>query len=309
MSTHGASRTVTVFGGTGFLGSRAVKALLEAGYQVRVTARNPERIPHPGAVSVVADIRDDLAVARAVEGAWAVVNAVSLYQQKGGVSFKAIHVDGAARLAGLAAKAGVTRLLHVSGLGVRDDSESAFVRARAQGEREVQQAFPDATILRPSVMIDCNSGFLKVLSDLVRFPVVPLFGEGATRLQPVWARDVAKAMRVSLEGEPFRGSTLELGGGVIYSYREAVELVASALRRQPKLIPVPFSLWKPLVRTMQHLPRPPITMDQLFLMQNDNVVSEADGFAALGIEPRSMEQVMMNCLAAGAGNQGSADPF
>lgn len=298
MSTIEASQTVTVFGGTGFLGSRVVKALLEAGYQVRVTARNPERIPHPGALSVVADIRDDLAVQRAVEGAWAVINAVSLYQEKGGLTFKAVHVDGAARLAEFAAKAGVSQLLHVSGIGVRDDSESAFVRARAEGEREVQQAFPTATILRPSVMIDCNAGFLKVLSDLARFPLVPLFGDGNTRLQPAWAVDVANAMRVILQGEEFHGRTLELGGGAIYRYREALELVAAALGRRPKLIPMSFAFWKPLVTAMQHLPRPPITLDQLILMQDDNVVAaDASGFSALGIEPRSLEQVLMDCLA------------
>lgn len=287
----------TVFGGTGFLGSRVVSALLAAGYQVRVTARNPERLSHPHARTVVADIRDDLAVARALEGAHVVVNAVSLYQEKAGLSFKAVHIDGAARLAREAGKAGVRRLIHISGIGVRDNSESAFVRARAQGERLVQELLPAATIFRPSVMFDCDAGFLKILMDLSRSPVVPLFGHGDTRLQPAWAVDVGKAVVAALESDEFCSTVLELGGGKIYRYREAVEQVAAALDRHPRLIPVSFSLWKPLVAALHYLPTPPLTRDQLILMQDDNVVAAgALGFAALGIEPRSLEEVLADCL-------------
>lgn len=300
MSMAEAQKTVAVFGGTGFLGSRVVKTLLNAGYQVRVVARNPDRIPHPGAVSVVADIRDDLAVNRALDGAQAVVNAVSLWQEKGRLSFKAVHVHGAARLAETATRLGLDRLVHISGIGVRDDSESHFIRARAEGEREVRKAFPAATILRPSVMFDCDAGFLKVLADLSRLPVVPLFGNGQTRLQPAWAMDVAKAVMLSLQQEECRGATLELGGSQIYRYREALELIAATLGRHPRLIPVSFSLWKPLVKAMQYLPQPPLTVDQLILMQYDNVVAaDAKNFSDLGLTPRSLEQVMVDCMARG----------
>lgn len=296
MSQIESNATVVVFGGSGFLGSRMVSAFLEAGYRVRIAARNPHRVPHPNAVSVVADIRDDFAVARALEGVQVVVNAVSLFQEKGRLTFKAIHVDGAARLAEQATRAGVQRLLHVSGIGVRDDSESAFVRARAEGERAVQTAFPAATIFRPSVMVDCDAGFLKVLADLCRSPVVPLFGQGDTRLQPAWAVDVANAAVAALAGDQFRSAVLELGGGKIYRYREALEVVAAAYGRRPRLIPVPFGVWRPLVAAMQYLPSPPLTKDQLILMQDDNVVgTEALGFSALGIEPRSLEQVVSDC--------------
>lgn len=301
MSMIEGREVATVFGGTGFLGSRIVSALLAAGYQVRVAARHPERLPHPNALSVVADIRDDLAVARALDGAQIVVNAVSLWQEKGKLTFKAIHVDGASRLAEEASKAGVSRLVHISGIGVRDDSESSFVRARAQGERAVQNAFPAATIFRPSVMFDCDAGFLKILSDLTRSPVVPLFGNGATRLQPAWAVDVANGVVAALEREECRSAMLELGGGKIYRYREALERVADILGRRPRLVPVTFSLWKALVAALHYLPNPPLTRDQLTLMQEDNVVAaDALGFAALGIEPRSLEQVLTDCLRPSA---------
>ncbi|MGQ9425865.1 complex I NDUFA9 subunit family protein [Gilvimarinus sp. F26214L] len=308
MSEQGASREsdaagpeaesgpVTVFGGSGFLGRQVVQQLGAAGLPVRVAARRPGKLDQPQGEAVKTDVRDEAAVAAAVRGARAAVNAVSLYAEKGDLNFQAIHVQAAERIARCAREAGLRHLVHVSGIGVDLRSSSKFVRARAEGEERVLAAFPRATILRPSVMVDCDGGFLKALKDLTALPVAPLFGGGGTRLQPAWVQDVARGIVRIVTSAETPGPILELGGGAVYTYREAVRLVADRLGRRPLLLPVPFAAWQVLVGTMAVLPNPPLTRDQLILMQSDNIVGpQAVGFAALGIEPRSLQAVVTDC--------------
>lgn len=290
---------VAVFGGTGFLGRRVVQELVKAGRPVRVGARRPERpgIAGQARVEFVAvDIRDDQAVAQAVQGASAVVNAVSLYVEKGDLSFDAIHVKGAERVVRCAKAAGVERLVHVSGIGVSTDSPSAFVRARARGEQVVRKAFEQASIVRPSVMCDCGEGFLEALEKVAKLPVAPLFGRGDTRLQPAFVGDVAGAIAQLLQVSQRPGLLYELGGSRVYTYREAVQAVAAQLSRKGWLMPLPFSVWRPIVATLNLLPNPPLTSDQLTLMGSDNIVgSEAKTFMDLGIQPKSLQDVLDDC--------------
>jgi uncharacterized protein YbjT (DUF2867 family) len=293
-------QVATVFGGTGFLGRRVVRALAKAGDQVRIAARHPSTRDFPDLqsqlVPVTVDLRDEQAVAEAVKGAAAVVNAVSLYVEKGDLTFQVVHVQGAERLARCAKAAGVERFVHVSGIGVDANSPSAFVRARARGEEVVRNAFEQATIVRPSVMFACGESFLKALEDVTRLPVVPLFGRGDTRLQPAWVDDVANAIAYLLQAGAPRGMVFELGGGKVYTYREAVQEVAAHLGRKRWLLRVPFPLWHGIVAILSALPNPPLTRDQLVLMKSDNIVAKgANTFSTLGIQPRSLEEVLEDC--------------
>lgn len=294
-------RPVTVFGGTGFLGRVIVRRLLEAGVQVRVAARNPQ---FPAGEEFdnrvercTADIRDRDAVARAVDGASGVVNAVSLYAERAGATFDAIHVEGAANLARAAREAGVERLVHVSGIGVDEHSPSAYVRARARGERRVREIFPEAVILRPSVIFGPHDAFLAALKSVTLAPVIPLFGKGGTRLQPVYVEDVALAVERSLEDPEASGRVFELGGAEVLTYREVVEAVLAHLGRRRLLVPMPFPAWRLLAGVTSVLPDPPLTRDQVILMQADNVVGgELLTFADLGIEPSGLRGALPDCL-------------
>ena len=204
-SGQGAQRTgmiVTVLGGTGFLGRRVVRHLLDRGFRVRATARHPERVPtlfgpnEVGAEAVGADVHDEASVAAVLADADAVVNAVSLYVEHGGPeTFRAVHVEAAARIARLAREAGVGCLIHVSGIGADPASPSNYIRARGEGEIAVREAFPGATLVRPSVMFGPDDYFLTTLARLLRtLPIYPLFGRGRTRLQPVHVEDVSEAI-------------------------------------------------------------------------------------------------------------------
>lgn len=289
--TDNTRRLVTVFGGTGFLGREIVTGLARAGLDVRVAVRRPDLAP---ATAVAADVRDEASVKRAVEGVSAVVNAVGLYVERGDETFEAVHAQGAGTVAGHAAQAGVARVIHVSGIGADPRSGSSYVRSRAKGEALVREAFPGATILRPSVLFGPGDAMFGALAAIARrAPVIPLFGRGETRLQPVHVGDVAAAVVNSLDDPSAEGATYELGGPDIVTYRSLVDLVLKHLGKRRVLLPVPFPVWEVQASLLGVLPNPPLTRDQVTLMKDDNVVGpDALTLADLGIVPTPVEAIL-----------------
>ena len=256
---------VTVFGGTGFLGRRVVKHLLEGEFSIRVASRHPERT---GALfeSINADINDDRSVIAAVAGVEGVVNAVSLYVESGQQTFHSVHVTGAARVARLAREAGVEHLIHVSGIGSDAGSASPYIRSRGEGEKVVRDAFPAAALIRPSVMFGRGDAFVTPVARMLRrLPIFPLFGRGQTQLQPADVEDVAEAIARAMQTAQPR-MYYELGGPRIYTYRALLQMLARHLGRKPILVPIPFGLWRALAYVAEMLPQPPITRNQVELM-------------------------------------------
>lgn len=284
-------RIVVVFGGTGFLGRRSVGALLGHGFAVRVAARRPERAGAVGdGVELIrADVNDDASVAAAVAGAYGVVNAVSLYRERHGQTFCSVHVVAAERVARQARQAEVGRLVHISGIGSDSHSRSPYIRSRGAGEEAVRRAFPEAVVIRPSVMVGPDDAFLVPLRRLLRrLPVFPLFGRGGTRLQPVHVEDVAEAI-ARVMGRPDHAGIYELAGPGVYTYAGLLRAVASQDTRRPLFVPLPFALWRVGATVAEWLPSPPITRNQVELMETDNTRSpEMPGFEALGISPRPL---------------------
>lgn len=291
---------VTVFGGSGFLGAGIVQRLAAAGFSVRVAARRPEAYADGAArtrgqvVPVRADVQDEASVADALAGADAAVNAVGLYVEGGADSFKAVHEDGALTVARMAAAQGVARLVHFSGIGADPASVSKYLSARGRADRMVRDACPEATILRPSAVFAPNDRFINMLADIARMsPVLPLFGRGHTRLQPVFLGDVAEAVLRALADPAAAAGTYELGGARSYTYRELIELVLARCGRRRLLLPVPFVLWDMLAALASLLPNPPFTEAQVNLMRADNVVAaDALSFKDLGITPTALEDVL-----------------
>ncbi|MDB5460611.1 MAG: epimerase [Caulobacteraceae bacterium] len=295
---------VTVFGGTGFLGRRIVARLREHSFAVRVASRHPARAralfgsEDPRLQSVEADIHDERSVAAALADAHGAVNAVSLYVERGGATFESVHVEAARRIAVQARQAGVARLAHVSGIGSDTASPSLYVRRRGEGELAVRAAFADAILVRPAVMFGPDDAFLNLILQLLRrLPAYPMFGTGATRLQPAHVEDVAEALARALQrGGP---ETIECGGPHIYTYRTLLLTVAEAAGLKARLVPVPFGLWRAIARVSEMLPNPPLTRNQVELMQIDTVASPSmPGFAQLGLSPRSVEDALRQMVAS-----------
>ncbi len=293
--------TVVVFGGAGFLGRRLVHRLATEGMTVRVAVRHPDparielRWMGFDRVTVVpADVRDQASVAAAIAGANAVVNTVSAYVEKGGVTFEAVHVQGAETVAREAVAAAVARLVLVSGIGADADSGSSYIRVRGRGEQVVRQEFPGATIVRPGAMFGPGDALFGTLADLARLlPVLPLIGGGHTRLQPVFVEDVAEAIASILTDPQTVGRTYELAGPGVYTLRELVRMTLHLTRKRRLLIPVPFALAEIQARLFELLPNPPLTTGQVDLLKADNVASGAlPGLRELNIQPKTVEEVV-----------------
>jgi uncharacterized protein YbjT (DUF2867 family) len=304
-------QVVTVFGGTGFLGRRIVRHLHDNGFAVRIATPHPDRarLPAPNDGSIVslhADVNDDGPVASVVSGAWAVVNAVSLYVERGRDTFQSVHVRAAERVASLARQASVERLVHISGIGSDARSTSPYVRRRGQGEAAVLDAFPSATVIRPAVMFGLGDAFVTPLLTMLRqMPVFPMFGAGATRLQPVYVENVAEAITRILQ-LPTAHQLYELAGPNIYTYEELLRTLAAALGRRPLLLPFPFALWHVVGYLSEFLPNPPITRNKVELMAMDNVAESASaGFEVLRIAPQPIENILPQIVQTMAEASGS----
>lgn len=289
------ARRVTVFGGSGFLGRAIATRLAAEGWQVRVAVRRPARVESNDRIEACyADVRDETSVAQAVKGAQAVVNAVGLYVEKGAETFTAVHELGAVNVAHQTALQRAERLVLISGIGADPRSPSAYVRARAIGELLTRDVFAGATVLRPSAIFAPDDRFLNSLAEIARrTPLLPLFGRGATKLQPVYAGDVAAAVAAALTHPVAPGQTYELGGPTIYSYRDLIDLLLAHTGRRCWLLPLPFFLWDVLAALSALLPSPPITRAQVTLMKQDNVVADnALTLADLSITATALEEVL-----------------
>ena len=299
---------VTIFGGSGFIGTQVVQLLARAGYRVRVAVRRPDLAGHLrplGAVGQVvpvqANLRNAESVAAAVRGAAIVINLAAIGIERGKQRFQSINVTGARRVAEAASVAGVRTLVHMSVLGADEASPSFFARSRARGEAEVRAAFPSAVIVRPSIVFGPDDTFINKLGSLARLlPVMPLF-HGATRLQPVYVGDVAAAIATAAEGRAKPGKVYELGGPEVLTHRELVERVLRDTNRARPILQLPAGLGALLALPMAILPRPLVTADQIRLLGADNVVSaeairEKRTLAGLGIVPRPLDAVLPGYL-------------
>ncbi|WP_291711057.1 complex I NDUFA9 subunit family protein [Bradyrhizobium sp.] len=288
---------VTVFGGTGFVGRRIARDL-SASAKVRIASRHPAPTERDNIEQLLADAHDERAVEAAIEGADGVVNAISLYVEHGGDTFHSVHVEAAANIAKVARRVGVKRLVHLSGIGADPTSASPYIRSRGEGEAAVQAAFPGAVIVRPAVMFAADDAFLTTILRLLRaLPAYPLFGNGRTRLQPVYADDVAAAIGQILRQPQRPYPVYELAGPRVYAYEELLRSIARIAGLRPVLVRTPFSFWGAAAGLAEILPHPPLTRNQVELMQIDTTASDGrPGFGQLGMSPRSLEDELKAML-------------
>ncbi len=296
---------VTVFGGSGFIGRYAVRALANAGHRVRVCVRHPNLanyllpMGHVGQIQVVrANATDAEAVERALAGADAAINLVGILYESGKQRFQSLHTEAAATIAAAAAQQGVRRLVHVSALGADAQSPSHYAQSKGRGEERVRQAFPAADILRPSVVFGPEDQFFNRFAALARIlPALPLIGGGNTRFQPVYVVDIARAIMACLDGTLPHGQLYELGGPRIYTFKEILQLILAETNRRRWLVPIPFPLAEIQGTILGLLPSPHLTRDQVELLKHDNVVEAgAAGFAELGIDPQPVEAVITSYI-------------
>lgn len=305
------SKLVTIFGGSGFVGRYIARRMAKEGWRVRVAVRRPNEaifVRPYGAVGqvepILANIRDDASVAAAIAGADAVVNCVGVLTERGKNKFEAVQAEGAARIARLAAEAGVGQLVHLSAIGADAESDSDYARTKAEGEAAVLENFPGAVILRPSVIFGTEDEFFNRFAKMTKLgPVLPLVG-GESRFQPVYVDDVAKAAVAGVLGQAAPG-VYELGGPDVESLHDLMVKMLKVIRRRRLIVNLPFWVGSVMAfgfgamqaLTVGLIHNGILTRDQVRQLRRDNVVGEgAKGFADLGIEPTDMDAVLADYL-------------
>lgn len=303
-------KLVTVFGGSGFVGRHVVRALARDGWRVRVAVRRPDLAGHlqplggvGQIVAAQANLRFPESVAQAVKGADAVVNLVGILAESGKQTFSTLQADGPRIVADAARAAGAARFVQMSAIGADRASRAAYGKTKAAGEEAALAVYPDAVILRPSVVFGPEDRFFNLFAAMARFsPVLPLIGGGKTRFQPVFVGDVARAVALAASGAAAGGpQAYELGGPDVMTFEEILRFVLDETDRSRTLLPIPFGLAKMQAKVLQLLPGAPLTVDQVTMLETDNVVS-AEAVAAgrtlqgLGVAPASVGAVVPTYL-------------
>jgi uncharacterized protein YbjT (DUF2867 family) len=301
-------RLVTIYGGSGFVGRHLVRALAKRGWRIRVAVRRPDLAGHLQPLGVVgqvmpvqANLRFPDSVARAAEGASAIVNLVGILYQSGAQRFDAVQAEGAEAVAKAAKKEGA-RLIQMSAIGADKDSKSNYGRTKALGEQAAFAAKRDAVVIRPSIVFGPEDDFFNRFASLARIsPFLPLIGGGETKFQPVFVGDVAEAIAKAVEGGARGGETYELGGPEVKSFRELMEITLREINRKRLLLPLPWTAASIQAFFMEFMPKPMLTRDQVTMLKTDNIVSEKAAresrtLEGLGINPTAMRAILPSYL-------------
>ena len=306
MADHGHSdKLITIYGGSGFIGRNITRVLAKQGYRIRAAVRRPDLAGHlqpmgdVGQIHAVqANLRDRDSVMRAAEGSFGVINLPGILYESGRQSFEAVQGKGPGYAAEAAAAAGAQAMVHVSAIGADPKSEAKYARTKAEGEAAVLQHRPDAVILRPSIVFGPEDDFFNRFGAMARIsPFLPLIGGGKTRFQPVWVGDVAEAAARAIDGDAKPGTVYELGGPEILDFKELMQRVLEMTGRSRFLLSIPTPIAKLQGAFFGLLPKPPLTLDQVRLLEHDNVVSaeaikENRTLQGLGIESADIASVV-----------------
>ncbi len=301
---------VCVFGANGFLGHHVVRRLAKDGWRIRACVRRPHTAGElrvmgaVGQVQVVqANVRYKNSVLAAVQGCDAVINLTGILVEQGRQKFDAVHVQGAGNIAEAAKTYGVTNLVHLSALGADVESKSAYARSKAEGERVVLAAVPDADILRPSILFGEGDGFFTRFARLASFTAaLPLFGGGTTKFQPLYVDDLAQAI-CQIIGTHSSGKTWELAGPQTFTFKQLLQFTLAAIDKKRVLMPLPWfvgSLMGVFGEISGYVPlvTPFLTRDQVKLLKVDNVLSgDYPGLAELGITPETIDAIVPASLS------------
>lgn len=295
---------VTIFGGSGFVGKTLVQHLAKAGYRIRVAVRHPNNalfvkpLGDLGQIHIAqANVRNRASVEAAVKDADIVINLVSVLHESGTQTFEKLHVEAAGTLAEISKAAGIEKFIQISAIGADEESASKYARTKARGEKRVKEHFPEATIIRPSVIFGPDDGFFNKFAGMAKsLRMLPVIC-GETQMQPVYVGDVAEAIHAVIESDDAQGQTYELGGPKVYTFKELLEYVNEITEQDVPLIPVPIQMAYFQAFFLGMLPNPMVTMDQLRIMENDNVASnEYSGLNELDVQATPVEAIVPNYL-------------
>jgi uncharacterized protein YbjT (DUF2867 family) len=294
---------VLVTGGTGFVGTNLIQRMRKEGMQVRALVRNPDRaraLKDLGVDLVQGDIADKASLEKAAANVDRVVHLVGIIQESRGVTFQGVHVDGTRNLLEAAKKAGVRHFFYMSSLGTRPGAKSAYHKTKWEAEESVRASGIPFTILRPSLIFGKGDGFTTRLMQAIKLsPVLPIIGPGKSKVQPIFIDDVVSCIVKAVASDSFLNEMYEIGGPEQLTYEEVTVALAEALDRKRPVVHMPLFFMKPLAKILETvLSKPPMTTDQLIMLQEDNVCGMQDIRDAFGIEPIKFQEGLNRFMRA-----------
>lgn len=281
---------ILVTGGTGFVGSHLIRRMRQEGLPVRAAVRNPDKaraLKNSGVEVVAGDISDKGSLEKAASGIERVIHLVGIIQEAPGATFRGVHVEGTRNLIEAAQKAGVRHFVYQSALGARPGAKSEYHRTKWEAEELVRRSGIPSTILRPSLIYGPGDLFTLRLAGVIRqSPVLPVIGSGRSKVQPIFIDDVVSCIVKAVTCDACLNDIYELGGPEQLTYEEVTRAIAEAMGVHRPAVHVPLLFLKPMARVLETVfPKPPLTTDQLIMLQEDNVCSLRDIRDAFGIEP------------------------
>jgi NADH dehydrogenase len=294
---------IFVTGAAGFVGREVVRQLLAAGYKVRALVRDPKRARKVLSETVELyqwDVTRPEGIRQGMTGCQAVVHLVGIIFETGGATFEEIHVQGTRHVLEAARDEGIRRFIHMSALGTRPDARSRYHQTKHRAENLVRESGLDWTIFRPSVIFGPNDRFVNRLARIMRnAPVVPLIGSGQARLQPIGVSDVAACMVLSVGNPVSIGKVYELGGPQTMTYDELYSVILEVLNLRKRIIHLPAGLIKPAVYILEQvLSRPPLTRDQMIMLEENNVCRSDLALSDFGLELKPFKEGIREYLQA-----------
>ena len=298
MNIHNNSNsTVVIFGASGFIGRYIVSSLLQDNYLIKVVVRKPNEAKHLtlmgklGQVEIYqGNITDKKSVQNIVDGANKVINLVGILEEKSQQKFNNTHVEGASNIAEACLKHKIESFIHISALGLYEGKHSKYAKSKLVAEEKIKKIFKKTIILRPSVIFGPEDNFTNKFARMASIsPFIPLINKGLTKFQPVYVKDVAKAVSVVINNNKYSGQTYSLGGPEVISFKEIIDFILLKIRKKRIYIPLSFPQIKLMAILFSILPNAPITLDQVRLLEKDNIVLKKEkGFKELGIKPESI---------------------
>ena len=267
---------IIITGASGFVGGHLVSHLASSGNDIACLARS-ETASKSLLEKGCRVIRGDITLPETLRGILHqddfIIHLVGIIEEKGPATFQAIHVQGTRDLVAEAKKAGVRHFFYQSALGADKGSWSGYLRTKAEAEEIVRQSGIPFTIFRPSLIIGPWDGFTRKLTDMIKLsPVLPIPGEGKAKFQPVYIRDWLRCIRKVIDDPGSFTSTFDIGGPEHLTYREIVEHLSKALGYKKPVFSIPMGFMKLGTSILERfLSSPPVTSDQLRLLEQDNI--------------------------------------
>lgn len=293
---------IVMTGATGFVGSNLVKELVKEGLQIRCIVRKTSKVDVLKGLDVelvYGDVTDKDSLLSAVEGADKAISLVGILAEKGTASFRAIHVMGVKNLLNACKEKGVKDFIHVSALGTRKDARSIYHQTKWEAEEAIKESTLNNTIFRPSVIFGKEDKFVNLFANFIRFlPVVSVPGSGKNLMQPVYIKDLVKALVMAVKDSKYSSEAYEIAGPEKLTFDEIIDTICKVLDKRRIKLHMPIPLLRPGALLMEtFLPTPLITRDQLIMLKEDNVTQKNALKEVFNVEPTRFEEGIKSFLA------------